>query len=189
MSRELENSMRSRVFLFVFPLLLAIGGPAFARGGGTLDSILPEIRAQHPGRMSDAEPFTASDGSTHYRVKWMTPDGRILFFDAEPHSGRYFNSGDNEVGRQWRHGGSGDDGGPRWRSRDDSQGGDDDGGDHGRRNWNGGDDGPRDSGGNGDWRGRRDGGNGDGRGGNWGGDWRGSHNGGDNGGSHHHHGG
>src|SRR3569832_1656905 len=87
-SRELEGIMRSRVFLFLLPLLLAFSAPAFARGGGTLDSILPEIRAQHPGRLSDAEPFTADDGSTHYRIKWMTPEGRILYFDADARSGR-----------------------------------------------------------------------------------------------------
>jgi hypothetical protein len=192
MSRELENGMRSRVLLVVLPLLLALGGPAFARGGGTLDSILPEIRAQHPGRMSDAEPFTASDGSTHYRIKWMTPEGRIIYFDADARSGRYFDSGGNGGG-PWHRGG--DDSDRRWRDRGDSDAGDDDNGGRHHRDWNAGD-WPQGENGNGEWHGHHDGGSGEWRGnhgGNWsgerGGDWRGGHSGGDNGGSHHHHGG
>jgi hypothetical protein len=194
--------MRSRVFLFLFPLLLALGGPAFARGGGTLDSILPEIRAQHPGRLSDAEPFTAPDGSTHYRIKWMTPEGRILYFDADARSGHYYNSAGDEGGG-WHRGGEGQ---GHWRDGGDSQTGgaeDDNAGRH--RDWNGG--GNEDHGGSGDWTRDRDtgrawpgpGGGGDWHGGlgNWGGgrgdwggrgggDWRGGHGSGDHGGPHHH---
>jgi len=202
MSRELENSMRSRVFLFLFPLLLSIAGPALARDGGTLDSILPEIRAQHPGRLSDAEPFTAPDGSTHYRIKWMTPEGRILYFDADARSGRYYNSGGDDGGG-WRHGGEDQ---SHWRDRGgDSQPGmtDDDNGSR-HRDWNGGDHGGgdwmRDRDGGGEWRGPRPGGEGGdwhGGHGNWGGgrgdwggrgggDWRGGHGNGDHGGPHHH---
>jgi hypothetical protein len=177
-------------------MLLAFAQPAFARDGGTLDSILPEIRAQHPGRLSDAEPFTAQDGSTHYRIKWMTPEGRILYFDADARSGRYFNSrGDDGGGAQWRRGG--DDDGPRWNNGGSGPDqGDDDGGR--RSHWNGSSD--HWNGGSGDWHGGGDNGwrnhdRGDGRGdwhggqgswGNRGGDWRGGHNGGDNGGRHHH---
>ncbi|HEY0105367.1 MAG TPA: hypothetical protein VGB91_04730, partial [Rhizomicrobium sp.] len=94
--------MRPRIFIAVLPLLLAFCAPAFARS--TLDSILPEIRAQHPGRLSDAQPWTDPDGQTHYRIKWMTPEGRILYFDANPRTGRYSNSGGDEGGR-WRQDG------------------------------------------------------------------------------------
>jgi hypothetical protein len=185
MSRELENTMRSRLFLLVFPVLLALAAPAFARE--TLDSILPQIRAAHPGRLSDAEPFIGNDGRTHYRIKWMTPEGRILYFDADAHSGRYSSFGGDG---QWRGGGEG---GGQWRGGDEhrSRGGDDgqfdSGADRGHHdNWNGG---PGDFGG-GDWRDRRGGGdwdrhNGGGWGGGRGGDWRGGHGGGDNGGHHH----
>ncbi len=173
--------MRSRVFFLCLPLLLALAGPASARGGGTLDSLLPGIRAAHPGRLSDAEPFTASDGSTHYRIKWMTPEGRILYFDADARTGRYLNSGGDDGG-QWRGGG-----GRRGR------GGDSDGGDGSERpprnHWNG--DGDWYPGEGGDWRGggrHDDGGDWRGRrGGDWsggrGGDWRGGHG---RGGGHHH---
>src|SRR5215468_11258122 len=103
MSGELENAMLSRAFLLAFSILLALfSAPASARE--TLDSILPQIRAAHPGRLSDAEPFVGSDGRTHYRIKWMTPEGRILYFDADTHTGRYSNSGGDDGG-QWRGGG------------------------------------------------------------------------------------
>lgn len=191
--------MRSRLFLTSVLMLLALAGPAAARG--TLDSILPDIRAQHPGRLSDAEPWTDADGRTHYRIKWLTPEGRILFFNADADSGRFSSSGDGDVGRQWR-------GGNRTRGDDDgasqSSGGDNNGGGH-RSHWNGGDSGDGDTGSvwrdrhdrggdGGDWRrgGDRhgDGGNhdwGGGRGGGHG-DWHGG-GGGESSGGHHHHGG
>lgn len=189
--------MRSRVLLFALPLLLAFAEPAFARGGGTLDSILPEIRAQHPGRLSDAEPFTASDGSTHYRIKWMTPDGRILYFDADTHSGRYFSADGDPGGSQWRRDHGDDEGGHSWHDGDDRNGGDDNGDRH-RRDWNGANPwtgGSNPWNGSGDWTGGDDHGGGDWHGGqgtwrgNRGGDWRGGHMGGDNGGPYQHHGG
>ena len=181
MHKSLESSMFSRFFTSALFAVLLSGTAAFARGGDTLDSLLPEIRAQHPGSLSDAEPFTAPDGSTHYRIKWMTPEGRILFFDADTRSGRFTPranyDGGNDAGRN--HDDGEDDGG-RGSGR--------------RANWDGGDDSSRWNGDynrrdNGDWRGRggwRDGQDGGGR---WhdgrgdGGDWHGR--GGDNGGRHH----
>lgn len=197
--------MRSRLFFTsVLLLLLALAGPASARG--TLDSILPDIRSAHPGRLSDAEPWTDSEGRTHYKIKWLTPEGRILYFNADAESGRYSSS-------------NGDEGGQDWRDRNRSRGQDDSSSDDNERghrsHWNGGDNE------GGDWRDGRGGdpnpsggdsnrshGNGggdwhDGRGGDpnrshggGGGDWRGgAHDGGhdwrggDTGGGHHHHGG
>jgi hypothetical protein len=198
MSSALDKIMRFRGFLAVLPLLAALTAPALARG--TLDSVLPEIRAQHPGRLSDAEPWTDGNGNTHYRIKWMTPEGRVLYFDADARTGRYSNSGGDE-GAGWRHRGGGDD--ERQRPAND-------GGHH--NNWNGdggdgwpgnrgGDDGEgwrrggdgswrnRDNGGDGNWR-RGNGGGGEWRGGRGdGGGWRGGHMGGGNGGGHNHHGG
>jgi hypothetical protein len=191
--------MRSRLFLTSALMVLALAGPAAARG--TLDSILPDIRAQHPGRLSDAEPWTDSDGRTHYRIKWLTPEGRILFFNADADSGRFSSSGDRDVGRQWRG-----DGGNRSRGDDDgasqSSGGGDNGG--GRRShWNGDSgDGDTGGGGNSDWRDRHDrggdggdwrrgdrhgdGGSHDGGGGRGRGDWHGGGSQGGDGGHHHH---
>lgn len=96
--------MRSRLFLGLLFAGIALAGPVCARG--TLDSILPEIRAAHPGRLSDAEPWTDSEGRTHYKIKWMTPEGRILYFNADADSGHYSSGGDDSG--QWRdHGGRG----------------------------------------------------------------------------------
>jgi len=67
--------------------------------GATLDRMLPEIRAQHPGRLSDAAPHVGSDGQTHYRVKWITPSGRILYFDANSNTGRHRDTSDDESGQ------------------------------------------------------------------------------------------
>jgi hypothetical protein len=181
MSGELENTMRSRLFSLFFPVWLALAAPAFAHE--TLDSILPQIRAAHPGRLSDAEPFIGNDGRAHYRIKWMTPEGRILYFDADAQTGRYSNfGGDN--GGQWRgggdnhgyegehrrsrdnwNGGGPDNGGPDWR--DHENGGPPPGGDWGDRRGP-----PPDWGGRGDW--------------GHGGGWRGGRGGGNNGWGHGH---
>src|SRR5450755_2101342 len=102
--RILNKPMRSRVFLLLVPLLLALSAPARAEHDGeTLDRILPDIRAAHPGRLSDAQPWTDESGRTHYRIKWMTPEGRILFFDADPRTGRYSNSA-GDGSENWRGG-------------------------------------------------------------------------------------
>jgi hypothetical protein len=86
--------MRFLGFLSLIPLVAALAAPARAQllaDGETLDRILPMIRADHPGRLSDAEPWTDELGRTHYRIKWMTPEGRIIYFDADARSGRYSN--------------------------------------------------------------------------------------------------
>src|ERR1700748_3812178 len=135
MRRELENAMKSGVILGFVLAFCMLGSPAQAQrwgGGETLDRILPQIRAHHPGRLSDAEPFVGEDGDTHYRIKWMTPEGRIIYFDADARRGRWSNSRGakyREMPRYGDEGGGvdrGDRGGDdRWRGGD------------GRRNWNG----------------------------------------------------
>src|SRR5471030_1897960 len=103
--------MRSRAFLALVPLLLALAAPARAQPDSeTLDRILPDIRAAHPGRLSDAQPWIDDNGGRHYRIKWMTFEGRILYFDADARTGRYSSSpGDDH----WRGGGSGREDGER----------------------------------------------------------------------------
>jgi hypothetical protein len=59
-----------------------------------LDQILPGVRRDHPGRFYDAEgPFQGPDGQLHYRLKWMTPEGRIVWFDTNARTGRVLGSG------------------------------------------------------------------------------------------------
>lgn len=83
--------MRARL-IFVFLALVALAFPALAedrRGGGSLDRVLPEIRRTVPGTFSDAEgPFLSPDGRATYHVKWMTPDGRIIWFTVDARSGQ-----------------------------------------------------------------------------------------------------
>lgn len=82
MRARLWCCMIGRVLLFGLAAAFALVAPAQAAGGDeTLDRMLPELRAEHPGRLVDAEARTGPDGRTHYHIKWMTPDGRILFFD------------------------------------------------------------------------------------------------------------
>lgn len=54
-----------------------------------LDRILPTIRSARPGRFFDAEgPFPDGVGGWHYRIKWLTPDGRVTWLDADARTGR-----------------------------------------------------------------------------------------------------
>ncbi len=105
--------MRSRVLPGLF-LLLALSGVALAAGAESLDRILPEIRRHTPGTFYDAQgPFMGPDGQMRYRIKWMTPDGRIVWFDADARSGRILGSYGGGEGPQ-------DNGDPRrQRFRDD----------------------------------------------------------------------
>jgi hypothetical protein len=87
--------MRTGVIPFVFgalTLLLASGATAqeyAADANPSLDRILPGIRERHPGRFYDAQgPWRGPDGQYRYRLKWMTPDGRIVWFDADARTGR-----------------------------------------------------------------------------------------------------
>jgi hypothetical protein len=115
--------MRTGVSLWAFALVLFALAPVAARaqsdddwrsypsagnGAEPLDRILPEIRRNHPGRFYDAEgPFMGGDGQMHYRVKWMTPEGRIVWLDTDARTGRVVGSGggrhdyglDNSYGR------------------------------------------------------------------------------------------
>lgn len=96
--------MFARIFsaaLLAF-LALAALGPVFpaaaqpgygqrygADGVQPLDRLLPGIRREHPGNFYDAEgPTYGPQGDPHYHLKWMTPDGRVIWFDTDARSGR-----------------------------------------------------------------------------------------------------
>lgn len=54
-----------------------------------LDRVLPQVRAGRPGRFYDAEgPFPDANGGYHYRIKWLTPQGRVIWLDTDARSGR-----------------------------------------------------------------------------------------------------
>jgi hypothetical protein len=151
--------MRARM-LGSLMVLFALALPALAqdrRGGPSLDRVLPQIRRSVPGRFYDAEgPFLSPDGQATYRIKWMTPDGRIIWFTVDGRSGQVLGGarggppsgrGRDDDGRGgWGNGG---DGRNTWRQDDDRGNG-----------WNGGNNGWGNSGGRG----------GDDRGNGW--NWR-----------------
>jgi len=99
-AKALEKSMFTRVFFAVSVVLLALASPALAQGRHALpfgynvqplDRILPGIRSGRPGRFYDAEgPFADAVGGWHYRIKWLTPEGRIVWLDADARTGRVF---------------------------------------------------------------------------------------------------
>lgn len=75
--------------------LLALLGASVAQAGPppppppSLDRILPHVREHRPGKFYDAEgPWRGPDGRYRYRLKWMTPNGRIVWFDADARTGR-----------------------------------------------------------------------------------------------------
>lgn len=100
--------MRARIFPSVFAgifvlLAMALKGPAaaqpygpaygYSRGIQPLDRLLPGIRREHPGEFFDAEgPTYGPTGDPHYHLKWMTPDGRVIWYDADARNGRVLRS-------------------------------------------------------------------------------------------------
>jgi len=99
--------MRAHVFSVILAgvLLAATGGfgqaqpygpppPRDGRDGvQPLDRLLPGIRRNHPGDFYDAEgPTYGPSGDPHYHLKWMTPDGRVIWYDTDARSGRVLRS-------------------------------------------------------------------------------------------------
>ena len=69
------------------------GGREARDGVQPLDRLLPGIRRAHPGDFYDADgPTYGPSGDAHYHLKWMTPDGRIIWFDADARNGRVLRS-------------------------------------------------------------------------------------------------
>ena len=82
--------MRMRLSCGLF-LVLAMGFPAQAAGKSaahSFDRLLPEIRRHAPGSLYDVEgPYPGPDGNARYRIKWMTPEGRIIWFEVDGRNG------------------------------------------------------------------------------------------------------
>jgi hypothetical protein len=93
--------MRAYVFSAILAGLCALAAPSMAQPYGPpdrdgvqpLDRLLPGIRRAHPGDFYDAEgPTYGPSGDPHYHLKWMTPDGRVIWYDADARSGRVLRS-------------------------------------------------------------------------------------------------
>ena len=101
MCQGLQKRMSARVF---FAILLGISAllaapvlaqpygpppPGYRDGVQPLDRLLPGIRRAHPGNFYDAEgPTYGPQGDPHYHLKWMTPDGRVIWYDTDARNGR-----------------------------------------------------------------------------------------------------
>jgi hypothetical protein len=130
----MKNLMKYGVAIFALLAMLAAGTPPAEaqwrgdRGGvQSLDRILDSIRRSRPGQLSDVQgPFGGV-----YRIKWLTPDGRVLWLETDAYTGQVIGVEGDDAPR-----GRGNFGGRNFR---------DDRTDEGRRDW-------RDRGD--DWRGR-----------------------------------
>ena len=86
--------MRPAFILFLALLAAGLSTPALAQmprapGVQPLDRLLPEVRRSVPGQFYDADgPVPGPDGSPHYHLKWMTPDGLIEWLDTDARTGQ-----------------------------------------------------------------------------------------------------
>jgi hypothetical protein len=63
------------------------GAPFPGDGAQPLDRLLPEIRRTVPGQFLDAEGINRN-GAPGYRLKWLTPEGRVIERDVDARTGR-----------------------------------------------------------------------------------------------------
>jgi hypothetical protein len=55
----------------------------------SLDEIMRGIRRERPGNLADVQgPNMGPSGDPRYRLKWITPDGRVLWLDTDARTGR-----------------------------------------------------------------------------------------------------
>jgi hypothetical protein len=86
--------MRPAFILLMALLAAGLSSPVAAQmprvpGVQPLDRLLPEVRRSVPGQFYDADgPVPGPDGSPHYHLKWMTPDGRIEWLDTDARTGQ-----------------------------------------------------------------------------------------------------
>ncbi len=80
-----------RISALIILAACVLAAPASAGPGGVepLDRILSHLRAERGGTFYDAEgPFADSGGNIHYRIKWLTPDGQLIWLDTDARTGR-----------------------------------------------------------------------------------------------------
>jgi hypothetical protein len=87
-----KGPMRPRLALLGLLLLAPFAAPGIAHaqpsGAQPLDRLLPEIRRANPGQFLDAEPGASESGSPRYRLRWLTPEGRVIWLDTDARTGR-----------------------------------------------------------------------------------------------------
>lgn len=77
-----------KYFLLLSAALL-VASPVAGKGAArSLDRLLPEIRRHTPGTFYDADgPYPGPNQQSFYRIKWMTPDGRIIWLQVDARNG------------------------------------------------------------------------------------------------------
>ena len=88
--------MKTGIILALAGFLAFAGSPAFAQRDDVmpLDQILGQIRSQQPGSFYDADgPLPGPNGQPVFRIKWMTPEGRVIWFYVDARSGRMIGGG------------------------------------------------------------------------------------------------
>ena len=80
--------------IFIAPLLLlstlqaATQSLAAESSVQQLDRLLPGIIRTHPGQLYDVVgPIAGPGGTQRYHLKWLTPGGRIVWYDVDAHTG------------------------------------------------------------------------------------------------------
>jgi hypothetical protein len=87
---------------FAFGFSPASAQPRRAPGVQPLDRVLPQVRDRYPGTFYDADgPFLDEGGNPHYRLKWMTPEGRVIWLDTDARTGRVIGV-ERGGNRRWR---------------------------------------------------------------------------------------
>ena len=66
-----------------------------------LDRFLPDIRRKHPGRLLDVQRGWGPRGERN-RIKWLTPDGRVIWLDTDARTGEIYGVEGDEPRRRWR---------------------------------------------------------------------------------------
>ena len=60
-----------------------------------LDQILNDVRRQRPGNLADVQgPNYGPGGDARYRLKWVSPDGRVQWLDTDARTGQVLPSGE-----------------------------------------------------------------------------------------------
>jgi len=75
--------------MFAAALLCASQAHAARGQARSLDWILSHLREERAGTFYDAQgPFEDQSGNVHYRIKWLTPDGQLIWLDTDARTGR-----------------------------------------------------------------------------------------------------
>jgi uncharacterized membrane protein YkoI len=81
--------MCKRSFILAVVLTVLTGANVCQAQAPSLDRILPIVSRQLAGEMLDARgPIVSPDGKAHYEIKWLTPNGRVIWVSADAGTGK-----------------------------------------------------------------------------------------------------